>query len=627
MTQFSTDISIQRDWIARKGNDNNVTINLTSGGSAFNVATYTGALYVFRLGADYNNLANAVISKTQGSGLTNGGAAGTWAAVITAANLSALQPDQYFWKFQVTHPDATVHDWFNGQFTLQNERYVGDVSTTVTGEINVGGTTIDATITASGGGVWGSITGTLSNQTDLNTALGTKQATLVSGTSIKTVNSTSLLGSGDVAVQATLVSGTNIKTINGSSILGSGDLVVSGGGVSGLTATRVPYAQDATTLIDSASLTWDNTNAALTVRSQRILDKGTNGAKGIFIGYNTGNTTAMTTPDGFNVGFGYSVLPALTNAANSYDASYNTAVGYEAGLSATSGASNTLIGYRAGRAITTGLGNTAVGKDCLRSVATSGSNNTAVGYLCLDQMTGSENTGVGSSCLSGAGSGTRNVGVGYICLSAVTNGSNNVGVGSEVFEFITTQGNNTGVGFWAGVYNKGSNNVAIGAYAMGQATLNSTNDASYNTIVGPSAGSFIAVGDYNTWIGYLSGTAGTGEDYDNTIAIGKGAKVTQSNSCVIGSKVDADRVSYGWGGENYGGGVGVHYIKNAITNASSAGTDGIIIHSKDSSGGSANATLALYLEEAPEATASFTQSHRLKIWINGTEYYLSLDAV
>lgn len=156
MTRFSTDISIQRDWIARKGNDNNVTINLTSGGSAFNVATYTGALYVFRLGADYNNLENAVISKTQGSGLTNGGAAGTWAAVITAANLSALQPDQYFWKFQVTHPDATVHDWFNGQFTLQNERYVGDVSTTVTGEINVGGTTIDAEISL-GTGQWISI--------------------------------------------------------------------------------------------------------------------------------------------------------------------------------------------------------------------------------------------------------------------------------------------------------------------------------------------------------------------------------------------------------------------------------------------------------------------------------------
>jgi hypothetical protein len=75
-----------------------------------------------------------------------------------------------------------------------------------------------------GGASWGSINGTLSNQTDLNTALSEKQNTLVSGASIKTINSTSLLGSGDVAVQPTLVSGTNIKTIEGQSLLGSGNI-------------------------------------------------------------------------------------------------------------------------------------------------------------------------------------------------------------------------------------------------------------------------------------------------------------------------------------------------------------------------------------------------------------------
>ena len=51
-----------------------------------------------------------------------------------------------------------------------------------------------------------------------------RQATLVSGTNIKTVNNTSLLGSGDVSVQPTLVSGTNIKTINGTSLLGGGNI-------------------------------------------------------------------------------------------------------------------------------------------------------------------------------------------------------------------------------------------------------------------------------------------------------------------------------------------------------------------------------------------------------------------
>lgn len=57
-----------------------------------------------------------------------------------------------------------------------------------------------------------------------------KQATLVSGTNIKTINSTSLLGSEDISVQPTLVSGTNIKTINNISLLGSGNIDIQGGG-------------------------------------------------------------------------------------------------------------------------------------------------------------------------------------------------------------------------------------------------------------------------------------------------------------------------------------------------------------------------------------------------------------
>lgn len=73
---------------------------------------------------------------------------------------------------------------------------------------------------------------------ELQDAMTGKQDTLESSTNIKTINSTSLLGSGDVEVQETLVSGTNIKTINGSSVLGSGDLTISGG-VEGVTGFGV----------------------------------------------------------------------------------------------------------------------------------------------------------------------------------------------------------------------------------------------------------------------------------------------------------------------------------------------------------------------------------------------------
>lgn len=69
--------------------------------------------------------------------------------------------------------------------------------------------------------------------------LGTKQDLLVSGTSIKTINGSSILGPGNIEIatqanvdnkQDKLVSGVNIKTVNGYSLLGGGNLELEGGG-------------------------------------------------------------------------------------------------------------------------------------------------------------------------------------------------------------------------------------------------------------------------------------------------------------------------------------------------------------------------------------------------------------
>jgi hypothetical protein len=65
------------------------------------------------------------------------------------------------------------------------------------------------------GAVWGSVTGTLSDQMDLQIQLDSKQSELVSAT--------------------------NIKTINGTSVLGSGDLVIAGGGGTNPTSGLMPY--------------------------------------------------------------------------------------------------------------------------------------------------------------------------------------------------------------------------------------------------------------------------------------------------------------------------------------------------------------------------------------------------
>lgn len=73
--------------------------------------------------------------------------------------------------------------------------------------------------TAGGGAVaWGAITGTLSSQTDLQSALDAKQPTLVSGTNIKTINGTSILGSGNINTNLLVFSDTTFHAHTGSTV-------------------------------------------------------------------------------------------------------------------------------------------------------------------------------------------------------------------------------------------------------------------------------------------------------------------------------------------------------------------------------------------------------------------------
>jgi hypothetical protein len=106
--------------------------------------------------------------------------------------------------------------------------------------------------------VWGGITGTLSDQTDLNSALAGKAASSHTHAQSDITNLTTDLA----GKQATLVSGTNIKTVNSSSILGSGNLVVQGFPLVGNFASTSP-ADGATGYFGSSFTGGISTSAAV----------------------------------------------------------------------------------------------------------------------------------------------------------------------------------------------------------------------------------------------------------------------------------------------------------------------------------------------------------------------------
>lgn len=92
---------------------------------------------------------------------------------------------------QLIIPVSDAVNWVDNDGTNYTEATFRDFLRTNTGFSPASG---------GSGASWGGITGTLSDQTDLQDELDDKQDTLVSATNIKTINGTSVLGSGDLAV-------------------------------------------------------------------------------------------------------------------------------------------------------------------------------------------------------------------------------------------------------------------------------------------------------------------------------------------------------------------------------------------------------------------------------------------
>lgn len=165
----------------------------------------------------------------------------------------------------------------------------------------------DITISGGSGGTWGSITGTISSQTDLQTCFNAKQNTLVSGTSIKTINGNSLLGSGNLVVSSSESIATAIASAATTSISAAGGKSVHITGTTTITSLGTgTTGQTVKVIFDGALVLTHNATSLMNISNANITTAAgdtavflnENGASGYWrmLSYTRKNGTALVPP-------------------------------------------------------------------------------------------------------------------------------------------------------------------------------------------------------------------------------------------------------------------------------------------------------------------------------------------
>ena len=238
--------------------------------------------------------------------------------------------------------------------------------------------------------------------------------------------------------------------------------------------------------------TTGNYNTAL---GHAALNKNTTASNSTAVGYQAAysNTEQVVTAFGFKAGF----------AQSGGTPGSNTWIGYQAGISATTGGANTAVGRDGLASTTTGAYNTAVGAEALENNTTA-SYSTAVGYRALySNSTTTGNTAIGYQALLNNTGSSRQVAVGYRAMENATTAQESVAVGYDALQQVTSGQNNTAIGYNSlDALTTNSNNTAVGASAGTAAT------GASNTFIGASAGSAITTGADNTIIGRYTGNQG-----------------------------------------------------------------------------------------------------------------------
>src|SRR5438876_6640515 len=249
-------------------------------------------------------------------------------------------------------------------------------------------------------------------------------------------------------------------------------------------------------------------------------------------------------PDGFYNGFntaeGFNALFSLTSGT------VNTALGFKALRADTSGGSNTAVGAQALLHNNLGGYNTAVGENALvfntggsfnmalgqGALANNliGNNNTAMGFQALNHNTVDDNTAVGHSALFFNTSGPDNTAVGFQALLSNTTAAGNAAYGSFALGSNTTGHRNTATGGSS----LSANTIGFRNTGTGFASLLNNSTGNLNTATGWSSLTNNSNGSFNIALGYKAGQNLTG---DNNIDVGNLGGAGEANTIRIGNQV------------------------------------------------------------------------------------------
>ena len=192
-------------------------------------------------------------------------------------------------------------------------------------------------------------------------------------------------------------------------------------------------------------------------------------------------------------------INGVTVGLGSSGVATNTAAGYQALDSNTTGTYNLALGYQALNDNTTGLGNTVAGYQALESNV-DGDYNLALGYKALQSNTdGYENVALGDMAMKQGQSAYRNVAIGRVAVYKVTTGHENIGIGGGSLYYCEDGYRNVGVG---------------------RDSLHALVDQSHNVAIGHEAGYFLN-GSNNTILGAWRGTS-AGSTLSDTVIISAG---------------------------------------------------------------------------------------------------------